>query len=120
MIANIACQWSPYQFVVSLIPGSQLNQELTQPLLPGEGRHHRDDPVGDQDRGPHRSTGEHDPVHHHREREADDELDGHRHDHDDHRVEGVGPEERVAQDRDVVAEPYEPLVVGCRQAVAEQ
>src|SRR3954447_8886766 len=33
MIANIACQWSPYQLVWAEMPGNQLNQELTQPLL---------------------------------------------------------------------------------------
>ena len=33
MIANIACQWSPYQLVFSLIQGSQWNQLFTQPLL---------------------------------------------------------------------------------------
>src|SRR5690348_6950066 len=33
MIANIACQWSPYQLVDDEMPGSQSNQEFTHPLL---------------------------------------------------------------------------------------
>jgi hypothetical protein len=45
---------------------------------------------------------------------------GHRDHHDDHGVERVLPEQRVGQDRDVVAESDEALVVGRRQAVAEQ
>ena len=88
MIAKMACGKSPNQFVSSAMNGSQPNQPFTKPLLrrerelPGERGDDGDDPVGDQDRGPHHSTGEDDLVHHHREREADDQLDGHRDDHD--------------------------------------
>src|SRR4051795_1978330 len=33
MIANIACQWSPYQLVDDEMPGNQSNVPFTQPLL---------------------------------------------------------------------------------------
>src|SRR6478672_6181250 len=33
MIANIACQWSPYQLVEALMPGNQENHAFTHPLL---------------------------------------------------------------------------------------
>ncbi len=43
----------------------------------GEGRDHRDDPVGDEDRRAHRAPAEHRPVHDQGEGEADDQLDDH-------------------------------------------
>ena len=63
MIANIAGQWSPNQLVSGLIHGSQWNQLFDEAVvdaereLPGEGRDHGDDAVGDQDRGAHQRRG---------------------------------------------------------------
>ena len=81
-------------------------------VLPGEGGDHGDDAVGDEDRRADRTPAEDDAVHHRGEGEADDQLDGHRDDGDEHGGEDVLPPQAVGEHDAVVAQADELLAAG--------
>ena len=80
----------------------QITRARRPRVIPAVGRCDGDDSVRDQDRGAHDALAEDGPVHHHRQRQAEHELDRHRNDGDHQGDHERRPPIPVGEHRDVV------------------